>query len=449
MVFGIRIKSATIYIFLYFFILAIIGSILLKLPVFYVSNNSISFIDCLFTTVSAICVTGLSTVDMSVFSNAGFFMIMVLIELGGLGLVAFFTIYLLFAKNKISLVNQNFVHDFFTKEAKTEVTKIIAKIILAVIIFQLLGALILALFLKHYGEKNYIFYSLFLSVSAFCNAGFTPYSDSLVQFSDNSIFCLIIAILIICGGLGFFVLDEIAQFLTKKKKNLSLHTKIVLAVTLFLIFGGTIIIFFADKNNAFKNMNTFESLSNAFFQSVTLRTAGFETVAQKNFSPLTAFISIPFMLTGGSPGSMAGGLKTTSVFLLIFYVYKSAFDKGGATIFKRDIASEAFTKAMRVFIKGICLVFLMFCFLLIAEDFSLKNNIFTSEELFFEAISAFGTVGLSKGITGNLSFNGKIIIIIMMFAGRTGITFITLESFSRKKHIKSLTDYPEEDILIG
>ena len=448
-----RIKSATENLFIYFLFLALTGTILFRFPAFYSDGMPIPLIDSIFTTVSAMCVTGLSTVDMSVFSNSGVLLILLLIEAGGLGLVSFFTIYLALDAKKISLLNRNIIKDYFTEEQQIETKQIIREIISFTLFIQFLGALILSLLLKFHGEKNYIFYGIFISVSAFCNAGFSPYSESLSSFTNSPVFLLTVSLIIILGGLGFSVMSNI--FFTLKKQNgkkrtiLSLHSKIVLFTTFILIAGGTAFFFIFEYNGAYKDLSFSSALLNAFFQAVTLRTAGFETVSQNSFSAHSTVLSDVFMLIGGSPGSMAGGIKTTTFFLLLTLAYKSIHDKNSPSIFHRDISESSTSKATSIFIKAICFLSVMIILLLISEQKSIKNGIFSESSLIFEAFSAFATVGLSKGITGLLSNSGKIIIIFLMFAGRTGITFIALNNFSRKNNIKSLTDYPEEDVLLG
>lgn len=448
-----RIKSATENLFIYFLFLALTGTILFRFPAFYSDGMPIPLIDSIFTTVSAMCVTGLSTVNMSVFSNSGFLLILLLIEAGGLGLVSFFTIYLALDAKKISLLNRNIIKDYFTEEQQIETKQIIREIISFTLFIQFLGALFLSLLLKFHGEENYIFYGIFISVSAFCNAGFSPYSESLSSFTNSPVFLLTVSLIIILGGLGFSVMSNI--FFTLKKQNgkkrtiLSLHSKIVLFTTFILIAGGTAFFFIFEYNGAYKDLSFSSALLNAFFQSVTLRTAGFETVSQNSFSAHSTVLSDIFMLIGGSPGSMAGGIKNTTFFLLLTLAYKSIHDKNSPSIFHRDISESSTAKATSIFIKAICFLSVMIILLLISEQKSIKNGIFSESSLIFEAFSAFATVGLSKGITGLLSNSGKIIIIFLMFAGRTGITFIALNNFSRKNNIKSLTDYPEEDVLLG
>lgn len=454
MKFRIKIKSATAYLFFYFFFLAIFGSLLLKLPFFYNTGESVPYIDSLFTTVSAICVTGLSTLDMSIFSNAGFFMIMLLIEAGGLGLVSFFSVYLVFAAKKISLLNRNIIKDYFTDDSQVEARQIVKLIIFITLGFQFVGGTILAVLLRASGEPQFLFYGYFLSVSAFCNAGFAPYPTSLVQFSQNPGIYLTIAILIIFGGLGFTVITNLFfVFYHKKTKKerrvLSLHSKIVLFMTGLLIFCGTFLFLLIERNNAFSEMTFPQAFGNAFFQSVTLRTAGFETVSQKEFSPISTFISNLFMFTGGSPGSMAGGIKTTTIFLILCIAYKSTHDRNLPSVFKRDISEESIEKAVSVFVKAICFWGIIYLLLLVSEREALASGLFNEVDLLFEACSAYGTVGLSRGITSSLSELGKFLIIILMFGGRTGITFIALNKISKSKDLDSVTDYPKENVILG
>ena len=452
MKFRIKVKSSAYNLFIYFIFMAVIGSFLLSLPFCY-NGEKIPFIDAIFVTVSAICVTGLSTVDMSVFSNAGFMILLLLIEAGGLGLVSFFTIYLTFASKKLSLVNRNIIKDYFTQEQQFEAKQIVKQIILFTLCIQILGSIFLSIFLYFNGEKKFIFYGIFLSISAFCNAGFSPYSDSLSRFSQNPAIILTLSFIIILGGLGFNVMSNVYYSLnkskTKKKQILTLHSKIVLTMTSVLIVLGTVLFYVFERKLAFKGMNFSSAFLNAFFESVTLRTAGFETVSQNSFSSHSSFVAKIFMIIGGSPGSMAGGIKTTTVFLMLLLAYKSANDKNFPSVFKRDISLESIDKATSIFIKAICFLCIMIGLLLWSQKDLILNGVFSSESLVFEAFSAFGTVGLSKEITGLLSSSGKILIMILMFAGRTGITFIAINSFGKEGEIKSLTDYPKEDVLLG
>ena len=262
-----------------------------------------------------------------------------------------------------------------------------------------------------------------------------------------------LSFIIILGGLGFNVMSNVYYSLHKSKRRnkqiLTLHSKIVLTMTSVLIVLGTVLFYVFERKLAFKDMSFSSAFLNAFFESVTLRTAGFETISQNSFSSHSSFVAKIFMIIGGSPGSMAGGIKTTTVFLMLLLAYKSANDKNFPSVFKRDISLESIDKATSIFIKAICFLCIMIGLLLWSQKDLILNGVFSSESLVFEAFSAFGTVGLSKGITGLLSSSGKILIMILMFAGRTGITFIAINSFGKEGEIKSLTDYPKEDVLLG
>ena len=463
--FKIKIKYVSLRLFLYFFLLASAGAVLLQLPCCYNSGKAVPFIDSLFTTISAICVTGLSSVDMSIYTKTGFVFLMLLIESGGLGLVSFFTVFLVFSAKKISLLNKNIIRDYFTEESALESRQIIKFILKTTAFFQGLGAVILAVIFRFHGEKDWLFNAAFISVSAFCNAGFSPYSDSLARFTQIPSVCLVVSMLIITGSLGFTVFANLIMIISRKfsrnknldntRKILSLHTKIVLLMTFTLLALGTVIFFFAEYNKAFaisgksSLAQILHALNCAFFQSTTLRTAGFETIPQASFSPFSTFVSILLMITGGSPGSMAGGLKTTTIFLLISIAYKSSSDRNDVSVFKRDIAKETQEQAVSIFMKGICFLFVFYGLLLISESKALEQGIFSVSDLFFETVSAFGTVGLSKGITSSLSEPGKILTMLLMFAGRTGITFIALDSLHKTRTLDSIADFPKENILVG
>jgi trk system potassium uptake protein len=448
-----RIHTANTRLFAYFIFLALLGSALFQIPRLYVSGKPVPYIDGLFTTVSALCVTGLSTVDMSVYTGKGLAVLLFFIEAGGLGLVSFFTIYLAVPSKRISLVNRNFIRDFFVEDAEVNPRQIIIRILLTTVIIQSAGAVVLAVLLRIAGEPHCIAYGIFISVSAFCNAGFAPYSDSLHRFSANYGICITVCLLIVAGGIGFTVISDMVTYFHRKargKKNciLTFHTHVVLFMTGLLIVLGTILFFAAEYAHAFKNMTVLQKICSALFQSVTLRTAGFETVAQNTFSGPSTIVSVVLMMTGGSPGSMAGGIKTTTVFLVCCYAFRDQEDKGELSVFHRDVPSEVLEKAVAVLVKGFCIFFVSLMLLAVFEHTGLESGIFSLSDLVYESVSAFGTVGVSKGVTPLLSTYGKIVIILTMFAGRTGIIAMTMNA-SRGSIQKELTDYPHGTVLVG
>lgn len=440
--------SGTTRLIILFIILGFTGAFLLQIPLVYKDGNVAPFIDSLFTSVSAVCVTGLSTLDMSVYTNFGFFIIMLLIELGGLGIITFLSVLISIPSKKISLVNRRVVKQFSIGDVESNPRKIVSNIIRYTLGIQSIGFLLLVPLLKSHGVENYIFDSLFLAVSSFCNAGFAPYSDSLIQFDNAILLNLVIIGLIIFGGIGFIVLSNIHQVRKGVKKRFSAHTKIVLLATGILILVGFIFFYFAEYNHAFSNLPWYKKISAALFQAVTPRTCGFETIPQSDLSNSSSLFTMLLMFIGGSPASIAGGIKTTTFFVVLWYVFRGDDKAGTVQFFNRTISAETVNKATMVMIKSIIVIFVAVFFLCYTE----KNRLFAEEievfDVVFEAVSAFGTVGLSQGITAGLSFAGKIVLIVTMFIGRTALAtmMLVLPSIIKKqKYLK----YPEEEVIIG
>ena len=448
-------SSSSIKLLSFFATLAIIGSLLLQLPFAYKSNDAPSYIDTLFTSVSALCVTGLSTLDMAIYTNYGLIIILLLIEVGGLGLIAFFTLYLVLPTNKLSLVNRRIVKDYFISDVEMNPVKIIQEIVLYTLIIQIIGAIILAICFTSMKIPNAYFYAVFISVSAFCNAGFAPFSDSLVGFNTSKLICITVMILVILGGLGFTVIKDILSYIktrfskVKRTHRISLHSRIVLLMTSLLIFIPTIVFLFTEWNGAFKSFSIADKICNAFFQSITTRTAGFETIQQKNFSTLSTFISELLMLIGGNSGSMAGGIKTTTFFLAFCLAFRSKDDINSVTVFSRDISDENINKATGILFKVGIFLCIMLSSIFFIERSAISSGIFTADSLIFETCSALGTAGLSKGITSLLSPLGKLLIIVTMFVGRTGVLTMSLNVYITSQKIKRFSDYPSENVLVG
>lgn len=435
-------------LFAYFIGLSLIGSILLKLPFVYVEGRTAPYIDALFTAVSALCVTGLSTLDMSVYTTAGFCIILILIELGGLGILTFVSMVISSPGKKVSLVNRKMVKDFFIDEVEDNPRKILSNILMLTFGIQIVGTLALFPAFYHEGIDKPLFTAFFTSLSAFCNAGFSIFSDSLAQFIHNRAIALIVMSLIFLGGIGFIVLKNIYQIVRKRKKYLSLHSKLALMSSVVLIVGGAVFFYFSEKSHSLNNLSVLDSIIASLFQSITTRTAGFETIAQSNQGPLSNVVTIFLMFIGGSPGSIAGGVKTTTFFIAIVYLLRGNEEKSNLTLFHRNISSTAINKAISIVVKSFLIVFSSFLLLIISEKRSLLQNSFSISDLLFETVSAFGTVGLSCGVTTRLSFFGKVIIIFTMFIGRTGIFAMALGS-SRNIIEKRFIQYPEESVLIG
>ena len=426
-----------------FLVAIFIGVILLKMPFSLRENQNITVLDSLFTIVSAICVTGLSVVDISqVFTSTGQLIILFFIQLGGLGVMTVSIIVFLLVGKKMSFETRELLKEERNSNSNGGITNFIKNLLLTVSLIEILGASILAYgFSKYYPLKKSIFYGLFHSVSAFCNAGFSLFTNSLEDFRYDNLISLTVSFLIILGGIGFVTVNSLFIIKKKKLKNLSLTSKFALLITFFLLTFGTILFLVFEYNNSstLKGMNFVDKILNSFFQSVTLRTAGFNTVPLENIKPATVFISYIFMFIGASPGSTGGGIKTTTFGILIFYAFGVLKRKEYVEVFKRRIDWELINKALAIVVISILYIAVIITILLSIENFS-------TDRVIYEVISAFSTTGLSMGITASLGIISKFLIIITMFIGRLGPMTVAL-AFTNNK--KSLIKYPKEDILIG
>ncbi len=442
-----RLSIEKVQMFSYFIIISLLGSLFLSLPFSYKSGIPAPYIDAVFTSVSAVCVTGLSTLNMDIYTTAGFIVIMLLIEFGGLGIISFVALYMAVPKKRVSLANRSVIRDFFTDDVETEPRKILKSIIIFTLLIELTCALVLYFAFRWEGSSQPVLDALFHSVSAFCNAGFSTYNDSLVGFRSNSVICITVMFLIVSGGIGFIVLTDIVNSLILKKKKMSFHARVVLIVTFVLIVFSALLFFLLEYNNAMAGFPLSERLVASFFQSITPRTAGFEVVSQKLYTPLTKLITAILMFIGGSPGSIAGGVKTTTFFIVVIYALRGNTERNGLNVSNRNIDTSVIEKAFSIVAKSMLIVLLSLGLLLCTEAKALASNSCTIFDLLFEVLSAFGTVGLSLGVTGNLTLLGKVIIICTMYIGRTGIFAMAL-GFNRNEK-ERFFEYPSANIMVG
>lgn len=439
-------------LFSYFIFVSLLGSVLLSMPFVYKDGISVQYIDALFTSVSAVCVTGLSTLSMDIYSHAGFVIILILIELGGLGILSFVSLYLALPFKKISISNRRLIRDFFIDDVDYKPRRILYRIIMITLGLQFLGWMFLIPAMYKSGSSNFVFDSLFLSVSAFCNAGFSPMSDSLASFGKNYYVLSVIMFLIVAGGIGFVVYIDIGNrikaCITNKNHYTSVHTKIVLISTFILILIGAVVTFVLNYKNLISNYSIKHQVFLSFFESITLRTAGFEVIPQADYSPSSAIFHIFLMFTGGSPGSIAGGVKTTTIFIALLYAFNGDDKNNTLALFKRTIPSNTINKAITIVSRSfLFLAVSVFC-LAIAEQSNLECGTFSVLDIIYESTSAMATVGLSRGITPLLSSAGKLVVIITMFIGRTGIFAMALK-LGRQSENTELIKYPSESIMIG
>jgi len=435
-----------------FALLIFIGTILLMLPAAS-TGKPVGCIDALFTSTSAVCVTGLTVVDTGrTYSLFGQSIIMILIQIGGLGIMTMSTLFIMLAGKRPGLAGQIVVQDAFTHSRERHISSILKDVFLFTGVIEGVGILIMFfVFLPENSVQRAFFLSVFHSISAFCNAGFSVFSDSFVKYRENVALNLVICFLIISGGIGFLVLSEIKRkFLIKHRalSRLSLHSKIVLSTTLFLILSGMVLILGMEWSNTLAPLSLPGRFLAAFFQSVTARTAGFNTLPIGNMANQTLFLITLLMFIGASPGSCGGGIKTTSFATLAVLGLSRFQGQDRPLLFNRTISATSVGKAVSVVILSAMVICLGIMLLLITEIGQVSHTQSRGRflELFFEVVSAFGTVGLSTGITGLLSEIGKVILSMVMFVGRLGPLVVGV-AVSRDTATRYF--YAEESIMVG
>lgn len=437
-----RLFSNAQILILGFLIVVVLGSLLLALPVATREGVATPFVDCIFTATSATCVTGLVVeVTSSYWSIFGQIVILVLIQIGGIGFMTFVTLIMFFIKGQVGLFGRKMFMESAGIMNLGSVFILFKQILLGTLIIEGVGATILSfVFVQDYGAYG-IYLAIFHSISAFCNAGFDLLGEqSLMPYQSNPIVILTIALLIIVGGLGFIVWNNILDNKFKFKK-FNLHTKIVLVTTSILILVPTALFMLFDWNYSLEGMNFGNKLMSSLFQVVSPRTAGFYSVNLPEMSDSSYILSILLMLIGGSTGSTAGGIKTTTFAILIFSVFAEVRKNDNITIGKRKLPSgiaKSASSILTIYIMTIISAAVAIC--AVEQSFAVKD-------VFYECVSAICTVGLSLGITPELGVISKIIITLLMFIGRVGSISFAL-AFGEKKDNPPL-DLPTERIMIG
>ena len=429
-----------------FIVIILIGTLLLMLPISNKSGDSIHFLDALFTATSATCVTGLVVFDTwSQFTFFGQLIILILIQTGGLGFMTIAILFSMVLGKRIGLRERSFLMEAINSMQISGVVRLVKHILIGTLMFEALGAVLLSSrFYGEFGLWESIWFGIFHSVSAFCNAGFDlmgriePYT-SLVPFQSDILVNLTVMALIVIGGIGFVVWDDL--FRNKlDHKNYSLHTKIVLLSTAALITVSTVVFFMLESEASMKGMDYGERLLASFFQSITPRTAGFNTIDTAALSEAGSLYTMFLMIIGASPGSTAGGIKITTFVIigLSLITYFRRFED--VNIFNRrldpSIVRRAYFSAT------------FYLFLMLAGTFIIvSSQNMLIEDALFEASSAIGTVGLTKGVTQGLSEISKLVIIALMYSGRLGSLTVFM-AVTEKRCIRKLRN-PEDKIIIG
>lgn len=438
--------SAAQAIALGFALIILIGTLLLMLPISNKSGDSISFLNALFTSTSATCVTGLVVFDTwSQFTIFGQIVILILIQIGGLGFMTFAVLFSFALKKRIGLRERTFLTNSFSSLKIGGIIKLVRRILIGTLIFELGGMILLAIrFCSYFGFWPGIWYSIFHSISAFCNAGFDlmgvlgPYS-SLAPFAGDVLVNVVIIILIVVGSIGFIVWNDIISNGSRWRKY-SLHTKVILSTTLILIIGSAMVFLVTEGNASMIGMSSSNKIMASFFQAITSRTAGFNTINVSMLSNTGTLLTVILMFIGAGPGSAAGGIKISTFAVMILAVISYMKGKEDVDVFQRriepQIVRRAFTSTVFYFVLAMCGVAIIS-----------SIELFPLKDVFFEVFSALGTVGLSMGITSSLGIVSKVVIIILMYSGR--ISSLTLIIAVAKNRRKTLLRNPVDKVIIG
>ena len=427
------------------------GAFLLCLPIANKAGEWVPFIDALFTSTTSVCVTGLMVFDVATELNLfGQIIVMLLIQIGGLGFVSMASFIFLLLRKKINYSTRLTLQESLNKEDNQGVVSDIVKILIITLICEGIGFLVLAPSMIVFTGSFWsgLFKALFLSISAFCNAGIdplgtlTPEFSNLACFIDKSWILIPVMLLIIVGGIGFLVVLDIFDK-NRKSKKINLHTRVVLIVTGSLILIGAIVTMICEWDNdaTIGTLSVWNKIVNSFFQSVTTRTAGFATFDQGAMNPITIIVSEILMFIGGSPASFAGGMKTTTLFVLMLMLFRSTTKEGDLIYRNKKITHQTINKAVRIVLIGVGVIFVGSILLFVFEGMKYSYGI-----MLFESISAICTVGLTLGVTPILSMGSKLVLVLLMYMGRIGMLTIPL-AFKTKEHLS--IDYVEAKIVVG
>lgn len=420
-----------------FLILILIGSVLLKLPIS--TKKTISWIDAFFTATSAVTITGLNVVDTGqVFTIFGQCIILLLIQVGGLGITTFAIFVVILLGKKIGLKERLLIGQTLNQSGIGGMIFLVKRLFMITIFAECIGALFLFLrWIPLFGWKKSLYTSFFYSISAFNNAGFSIWDDSLSRFVGDPIVNIVITLLFITGGVGFTVLIDIWS--KKKLSQLSLHSKIMLMGTLIINIIAILFVFISECDNTLKNLSLSEKIWASYFQGLSPRTAGFNTIDIGSFDESTITFMILLMFIGGGSTSTAGGIKLTTFIIMILSIVTFLQGKSEMVIFRRTISQKTIIRSLSVAMIGFTIVFIGAFLLHITENVPFLS-------VLFETVSAFGTVGLSMGLTPGLSTLGKLICVCLMLIGKIGPLTLVFSFASPKEQ---LIHYPEEEVFTG
>ena len=444
--------STTQIILLSFLVTILLGSLLLALPISSADGKAVPYLDALFTATTSTCVTGLVTLPtVSTWSVFGQIVILLLIQIGGLGIITIMSGLMLLLNRKMGIGDRLLIQDAFNLNTMAGLSKFVRNVLFGTLIIEGIGALLyMFVFVPEFGAKG-IWISVFNSVSAFCNAGIDIIAEnSLCNYATNPLINLVTSALIILGGLGYIVWWDVLRVIKNSSsknrrlfRHLTLHSKIAIVTTLILIFGGGLLIFAFEYSNpaTIGEMSLWDKIQVSMFQSVTTRTAGFATVPQENLTNASSVVSLILMMIGGSPVGTAGGMKTVTIAVLFCSAMATIRNKKNATVFGRCISADSIRKAVAV-----CVTFIIIC--LASTVLLMATSDAAALDAVYETVSASATVGLSRNLTATLNTVGKIIIIVTMYFGRVGPISLAV-ALGSKSETQNVISEPTEDISIG
>lgn len=439
--------TTTQIIMLSFLAVIFLGSLLLSLPISSADGEAVPYLDALFTATTATCVTGLVTLSTaSAWSIFGQAVILVLIQVGGLGVVTIMSALMILLQKRMGIGDRLLLQDAFNLNSLSGIVRFVKRVILGTALVEGIGALLyMTVFVPEFGLRG-IWISLFTSISAFCNAGMDIIADnSLCSYATNPIINLVTCALIVLGGIGYIVWWDVMGLRkgSAGMRRLSLHSKIAISTTLLLIFGGGLLILLFEYHNprTIAELSLFDKLQVSLFQSVTTRTAGFATVPQQDLTNASSLLCLLLMFIGGSPVGTAGGIKTVTIAVLVASALSSIRNRQEVTLFQRNISKQAVSKAVAVTAMS---------FIILFTSTLLLSAVSPGEplDILFETVSATATVGLSRDLTPYLNAYGKIIIIGTMYLGRVGPISLALALNSGKKQ-QNIIKNPTEEISVG
>jgi trk system potassium uptake protein TrkH len=468
----LRLHPAQIVVFSYAAVIAA-GTALLSLPAASASGQRIAFLDALFTAASATCVTGLVVLDTGAdFSTFGQMVILACFQIGGLGLMAFTTIFLVMLDQRLGIADRLAVEESLYGTGRVDVGTAVKYIVAGTLAAELVGAILLTGYWLRTGRfeslGETVYHAVFHAVSAFCNAGFALWPDSIAGFHDDGVVIAVFSGLIILGGIGFLVILDVKQYVQlwwwhyravpmgkeraaemRPQPRLSLHSKFMLITSAALLAIGTISYYALERNGVFAHMGETEAWMNAWFSSVTTRSSGFSTVDFGLMGAPALLCTMVLMLIGGGPGSTAGGIKASTFGLLVAYAISRWRGQQRLSAFGRTLPQDARDRAGMVVVAAVTLLILGGSALVASETLGLTPEQSQQRMLpvLFDAVSAAGVVGLSMGYTPSLSDAGKFIIIVMMFLGRVGPLTLALAISRRERRVTH--HYAEESIMVG